>query len=31
MISYGGAFTAEYRSKLNEIWLQKLEDEKIDV
>ncbi len=29
MISYGGAFTTKFRKKLENIWLQKLDDEKI--
>jgi dynein heavy chain, axonemal len=31
MISYGGAFTARYRTALNEIWMNKITEEHIDI
>ena len=31
MISYGGAFTAEYRSSLHDIWMKKIQEERIEV
>ena len=31
MISYGGAFTAHYRSILSETWMNKINEEGIDV
>lgn len=31
MISYGGAFTAHYRTVLNEIWMKKIASEGIEV